>query len=219
MEFLNLSLFSVVSIYLFLISCTVPIQQNVNQVRGKPIGIKKIAFIPFSSEQRYSVEESASNTIASEKEQFLTNALYSQLVPKVKGVNIVPIENSTALFANVEKENPQLAYKDVALRVGKGVGADAVLIGNVIAYTEREGTQFAIVSPASVAFDVKLLGTASGETIWENYFTETQKPLFENVTEVGKFFKRKGTWVTADEIATEGVKEVADKLSKFLEQE
>jgi len=219
MKFLNLFIFSVVSIYLFLISCTVPIQQGKNQVSGKPMGIKKIAFIPFSSEQRYSVDESASNAIPSEKEQFLTDALYSQLVPKVKGVNIVPIESSTSQFVNVEKENPLLTYKDVALRVGKGLGADAVLIGNVIAYKEREGTQFAIVSPASVAFDVQLLSTANGGTIWENYFTETQKPLFENVTEVGKFFKRKGTWVTADEIATEGVREVADRLSKFLEQE
>jgi hypothetical protein len=218
MKFLNLSSFPVVSIYLFLVSCATPIQQGVSQFPGKLIGVQKIALIPFSSDQRYLEEESTSDKIPSEKEQFLTDALYSQLVTKVKGVNIVTIENSTSQFVNVEKENPQLIYKDAALRVGKGLGADAVLIGIVIVYKEREGTGLSVISPASVAFDVQLLNTTNGETIWENYFTETQKPLFDNVTEVGKFFKRKGTWVTADEIATEGVQEVVDKLSKFLEQ-
>ena len=219
MKFLNLSLFSVVSIYLSLVSCAAPIQQELGQVPGKLIGIKKIALIPFSSEQGYSEEESTSYKIPSEKEQFLTNALYNQLVPRVKRVDVVSIESSTSQFANVEKENPQLTYKDAALRVGKGLGVDAVLIGNVFVYKEREGNELSIVSPASVAFDVELLNTANGEPIWRNYFTETQKPLFENVTEVGKFFKRKGTWVTADKIATEGVQEVVDKLSKFLEQQ
>jgi len=83
---------------------------------------------------------------------------------------------------------------------------------------EREGGELGVSSPASVAFGVELLTTANGEMLWENYFAETQKPLFENVAEVGKFFKRKGRWISVDELAKEGVIEVVDNLNKFLEQ-
>lgn len=213
MKSINLYLHSVVLICLFIISCTVPIQRVEKvpeRVSGKSveINVKAIALIPFSSEEE----------IASEKEGFMTSALHNELLSKIKKVGTISLDNTISEFENVKKKNPGLTYKEAALKVGKSLGADAVLIGNIFVYREREGTELSIVSPASVAFGVQLLNTVNGEVIWETYFTETQKPLFENVAEVGKFFKRKGMWVTADEIATEGVQEVVDKLGKFLEQ-
>src|SRR3989304_340653 len=83
-------------------------------------------------------------------------------------------------------------------------------------YMEREGGELGVSSPASVAFGVELLTTANGEMLWESYFAETQKPLFENVIEVCKFFKRKGRWISVDELAKEGVIEVVDNLNKKL---
>jgi peptidoglycan-synthase activator LpoB len=217
MKFFNLCLISATLICFFIISCATPIQE-VNRGSKNPLEIKKIVLIPFFSQPGYSEEESTSYPVTSEKEQFLTNALYNGLASKEKRVNIVSIEISASEFADVKKESPSLTSKDTALKVGKGLGADAILIGNIFVYREREGTELSVVSPASVAFDVQLLNTADGGIIWETYFTETQKPLLENVGEVGKFIKRKGKWVTADELAKEGVEEIADKLSKFLEQ-
>ncbi len=217
MKFLNLSLFSIIAICFFMISCTVPLQET-ERVSKKPIEIKKIVLIPFSYEPRYSVEESASYLVVPDKEKFLTDALYNGLAPKVKGVDIASLDGSMSEFAKVKKENPGLTYKEIALKVGRNLGADAVLVGNIFVYKERGGTELSIVSPASVAFDVELLSIAIGEKIWEDYFTETQQPLLENVAEFGKFIKRKGRWVTADELAKEGVEEVLDKLNKFLEQ-
>jgi hypothetical protein len=216
MKFLNISLFSIIAICFFTVSCTVPIQKT-EQVSKKPTQIKKIALIPFSYKPRYSVEESASYLVVPDKEKFLTNALYNGLATKVKGVDIDSLDGSISEFAKTKKENPGLTYKEIALKVGKNLGADAVLIGDIFVYREREGTELSIVSPASVAFDVQLLSIAIGETIWEDYFTETQQPLLENVAEFGKFIKRKGRWVTADELAKEGAEEVVDKLNKFLE--
>lgn len=213
MKSINPYSLSLALICMFIISCTVPIQRAEKvpeRVPGKSVGInvKTIALIPFSSEEE----------ITSRKEGFLTSALHNELLSKIKGVSIISLDNSIAEFENVKKKNPELTYREAALKAGKDLGADAVLIGNIFVYREREGTGLSVVSPASVAFGVQLMNTANGEVVWDTYFTETQKPLFENVAEVGKFFKRKGKWVTADEIATEGIQEVADNLSKFLEQ-
>ncbi|MER3447855.1 MAG: hypothetical protein C4291_13955 [Candidatus Dadabacteria bacterium] len=174
--------------------------------RSVKMNIKAIALIPFSSE----------NEIPPGKKGFLTSALHNEILSKIKKVSIISLDNSISEFEDVEKKNPGLTYEEAAIKAGKNLGADAVLIGNIFVYKEREGAELSIVSPASVAFGVQLINTANGGVIWETYFTETQKPLLENVAEIGKFIKRKGRWVTADEIAKEGVQEVVDKLSKFL---
>jgi PBP1b-binding outer membrane lipoprotein LpoB len=213
MKSINLYLLSAALICVFIISCTVPIE-DVGKVpervpeKSVKMNIKAIALIPFSSEEG----------IPPEKEGFLTSALHNELLSKIKKVAIISLDNSISEFEDVRKKNPNLTYEEAAIKAGKNLGADAVLIGNIFVYREREGAELSIVSPASVAFGVQLMNTADGEVVWDTYFTETQKPLFENVAEVGKFFKRKGKWVTADEIATEGIHEVADNLSKFLEQ-
>jgi hypothetical protein len=156
--------------------------------------------------------------VITQKEQFLTNALYNELIARLKTVSVFSLELSTEEFIKVKKENPGLIYRDIALRVGKNMGADALLIGNIVEYRERQGGELGVESPASVAFDVELLNTANGERIWEYYFTETQRPLLENVAELGKFIKRRGKWITADRLAKEGIVEVVHELNKFLEQ-
>ncbi len=213
MKSINPYSLSVALICVFIVSCTVPIQKSEKvpervPVKSTGVNVKTIALIPFASEEG----------VASEKEGFLTSGLHNELLSKIKGVGIISLDNSISKFEDVKKKNPELTYREAALKTGKDLGADAILIGNIFVYREREGTGLSVVSPASVAFGVQLMNTADGEVVWDTYFTETQKPLFENVAEVGKFFKRKGQWVTADEIATEGIHEVADNLSKFLEQ-
>lgn len=211
MRSIDLYLMSVVLICLFIVSCTVPIEDMEKVPERAPeksvkMNIRAIALIPFLSEEG----------IQPGKEEFLTSALHNELLSKIKKVSIVSLDNSISEFGELRKKNPGLTYEEAAIKAGKNLGADAVLIGNIFVYKEREGAELSIVSPASVAFGIQLINTANGGIIWETYFTETQKPLLENIAEIGKFIKRKGRWVTADEIATEGVQEVVDRLSKFL---
>ncbi len=211
MRLFNLFSFSIA--LFFILSCSVPIQRaekGPQRVALKPaeVDIKKIVLVPFSSDTE----------VAPSKEQYMTDILYNELISKILKVNIVPLEISTSEFSRLKTENPDLPDKEVAVKVGSNLGAQAVLVGNIFAYTEREGGELGVSSPASVAFGVDLVNTANGEKIWENYFAETQKPLFENVAEVGKFFKRKGKWISADELVKEGVIEIVDNLNKFLEQ-
>lgn len=215
MKTFNFFSYSITLFCIFIFSCSVPIQKvekSPQAVSERPVyvsvEIKKIALVPFSSDTE----------IPLDKERYMTDIFYNELISKVLKVNIIPLESSASEFTRLQAEYPELPDRELAVKVANNLGAQGVLIGRIVAYSEREGGELGVSSPASIAFSVDLLNTANGEKIWENYFAETQRPLFENVIEVGKFFKRRGRWISADELAKEGVIEVVDELNKFLEQ-
>ncbi len=95
---------------------------------------------------------------------------------------------------------------------GRLLGADAVMIGHLYRFRERIGTTYSVVSPASVAFDLHLIGVSSGRVLWSGHVDETQRSLSENLFEIGTFIKRKGEWVAADALATSGLDDLLIKL-------
>ncbi|NIM98574.1 MAG: hypothetical protein GTO24_10985 [candidate division Zixibacteria bacterium] len=66
-------------------------------------------------------------------------------------------------------------------------------------------------SPASVAFAVYLIDVASGKLLWTGKFSETQRTLSDNVLDTWAFVKKGAKWLSADELASYGVKEVLKK--------
>jgi hypothetical protein len=47
--------------------------------------------------------------------------------------------------------------------------------------------------------------------LWKGRFEETQKSLSENILEAKSFFKKGAKWLTADDLALYGVKEIFRK--------
>ena len=176
--------------------------------------IKSIALIPFTSKSSFS--ESMPEEIVEQKERYLTVSLYDALSAELMRIQITPLQKSEAEFLNVKAGNPKSYYREQAVNAGKSLGVDAVMIGVISEYTEREGSAVGVESPAAVTFSVEVLDTRDGRTIWENYFKERQKPLLENVYEIGKFFKRGAKWITADELTKEGTRKTAAEFSQFL---
>lgn len=90
-----------------------------------------------------------------------------------------------------------------------------LLLLTVYRFEERRGSNLAVDRPASVGFHVHLYkGSALVKTV---VFDETQQPLSDNVLKLGTFLKRGGKWITADQLAQEGVQKVVDQLEKDLE--
>jgi len=94
---------------------------------------------------------------------------------------------------------------DMLREIGLAFGADAVLAGYLYRWQEREGTDFAVNRPASVAFSFNLLSPPSGELIWHNKFDKTQQSLTENIFDFKTFVKGKGRWMTARQLAEIGL--------------
>lgn len=90
---------------------------------------------------------------------------------------------------------------------------------NVLIYRfqERQGGNFSVVRPASVGFHVHLF--EGGRLVDVFVFDETQQPLSDNVFRFFTFLKRGGRWITAGELAREGVHKAIDALSGNLKEE
>ncbi len=126
------------------------------------------------------------------------------------GYSIIPYDDETK-----EKLSPQGTLPiDLVKSIGEKTGAEAVLTGVVTRYEEREGGPLGVKKPASVGFEVNLIGTLDGTLLWHGRYAETQKSLVEDLSMIFTFFKRRGKWLTAEELAKEGVEEVLKTLPK-----
>lgn len=196
---------------LYLASCAGTVSEK-GSYSKKPVEIHKIVVVPMFT------NPGVRDQIPEERSRFLTSELYQELNNKIKGKTIVALGTSTDEFMKLKEENPELGYLNLAMEVGKNLNSDSVLIGNISTFREREGGELGTSAPASVAFGVQLINPNTGERLWEAYYAETQETLLQNVTKIGKFFKRKGKWVTANQLAKEGVIDVVDDLAIFLGQ-
>lgn len=97
---------------------------------------------------------------------------------------------------------------------GRLMGADAVMTGHLYRFNERIGTTYSVVSPASVAFDLHLISVSNGRILWAGHVDEIQQALSENLFELDSFIKRKGEWVSANDLATSGLDDLLFKLFK-----
>lgn len=96
------------------------------------------------------------------------------------------------------------------IHIGQSHGADGLMIGYIFRFEDRQGFDYAAKMPASVAFDLHLICIQTGEVIWQETFDETQAPLSENLFNIDTFIQRKGRWVSADEMAAEGLADLLD---------
>lgn len=128
-------------------------------------------------------------------------------------INIVYPDQSSMDSDDFKSGNVSMAHEVNKLtESGRLMGADAVMIGHLYRFSERIGTTYSVVSPASVAFDLHLIGVKSGRVLWAGHVDETQRSLSENLFEIGSFIKRRGEWVSADELATSGFDDLLIKL-------
>lgn len=96
-----------------------------------------------------------------------------------------------------------LALEEAARQVAHRLSADAALVGRVLIYQERVGSKLG-AEPATVGFEVKLVGT-DGAILWVGNYYEKQRPMNEDF--VG-FLERGGVFVTADQLAEYGAERV-----------
>jgi hypothetical protein len=119
---------------------------------------------------------------------------------------------SQALVAKTYAQLPLDDRRDTPLalsqKMGKLLDANLMAVGTVWRYRERVGGAGAVSSPASVAFALHLVDVESGKILWSKSFVQTQRSLSENILNAKAFFDQGAKWLTADELASFGVKEI-----------
>lgn len=96
---------------------------------------------------------------------------------------------------------------DIARIIGENINCNAILETRIWKYSERVGNKWSVDSPASAAFDFRLIGTEKGALLWSAKFDETQVPVLENLYNWSKAQTRGFTWITAGELMHEGMRE------------
>ncbi len=91
--------------------------------------------------------------------------------------------------------------------LGSKLDSDAVLEVTVTRFRERDGSDLAVNSPASAAFEMVLTQVDSGAVLWAASFDETQEALSSNLLSLGKARNRGFKWITVEELVRQGLKE------------
>ena len=178
---------------------TPQVRESINQSIPVPPGARRsdmtIAVSPSTDQyvrQTVTVPVDAGATV--------TQLLWSQLRAR-QGVMVLPPSDASKALAS--HTAPQIsAGQSQAVMVAKQLKADASLIGQVLVYQERVGGRFGASPPATVGFEVQVVA-ADGQVLWEGNYYEQQRPMIEDVM---GFIERRGVFVTAEELASYGVK-------------
>jgi len=122
--------------------------------------------------------------------------------------SVIPPYQSDLVHQKVKSENTRLPVTKQLQRVGQALEVDGVVAGYVSCFRERVGYKYSAERPASVTFGVYLIRVSDGEMVWGNIYDKTQQSLSENVLQASTFFSRGLKWVTAQELAEDGVDEM-----------
>lgn len=96
--------------------------------------------------------------------------------------------------------------------IGRCMGVDLLIVPQLLEYREREGGDYGVINPAKVVMDTFVLDVRNESLISRSRFDETQSSLASNLLEADKFFKRHGKWITAHDLAREGMEKAVKEL-------
>lgn len=107
-------------------------------------------------------------------------------------------------------EQPQALPVWVAY--GKKHNAQMLLVPQVLNWNEREGSNAGVTRSAHVRIEFFLINIATGSIANRSVFEEKQEGLVDNLLNVHSFIKRKGQWITAEELSVEGMRKALKDL-------
>ncbi|MFO7785248.1 MAG: hypothetical protein R6V25_11495 [Desulfatiglandales bacterium] len=119
--------------------------------------------------------------------------------------DLVSPAQAQGVISSLMSTHSTISEIEILKRTGKAFSADAVLAGYLYRWEERVGGDYAVKTPASVAFDLHLIRPSDGASLWKERFDMTQKSLSENLLEMDTFLEGHGKWMTADQMADVGL--------------
>lgn len=142
--------------------------------------------------------------------ELLTSRLFDRIRQNER-YEIIGPNQAKGVFASIVSSDQGIRDREVFGKIGRSFSADTVVAGYVYRWREREGTNYSVRRPASVAFDLYLIEPEESAVIWGGKYDKTQRSLSENILDVGTFLKGKGRWMTVSELADIGLTELLEE--------
>jgi len=208
---------------LFFILCVVCGCQGASGVsttlkdEGK-VAFKRIAVVPFQSIRQEDADIKTvrcpvcglvfrTESYAKDSETVVESIFLDRLKDE-KSFALIPPDRVGGIYEGVTGSLFKADILDVLKKVGAELEADGIILGYVYRFRERKGFSLSVEKPASVAFEIHLIRVSDGAIVWRGIFDKTQTSLMENLLQIASFIKEGGKWVTAKELAAEGMDEV-----------
>ena len=138
--------------------------------------------------------------------------LLQQKVEAIGTFEVLPIEKMEEALSHWDKKQFEEKLIPSSIQLGKELNVDFIIVGFLFRFEERIGSPIGVEKPASAGFDIHLFRLRDGIEVWQGKFDETQRPLSENLFKIGSFFRRKASWLTAEELASVGMDEMLKRL-------
>ena len=212
----------VLGVALLSLGCVQSVRQSAHPAlreRQKPV--QKIAIAPFTVSRRLLDAPGRFGGSSAELSAQLLARHTAETLSR-RGARIVPASDVelALLGAGIEtKGRPgaeaRLVPPQVARVVAQEFGADALLVGELLRWKEREGLSGASERGATVGFELTLFDAPTGQRLWTAAFDQTQRPLGENVLDAGRLPGGGARWLTAEELARWGAEETAKQVPLY----
>ena len=145
----------------------------------------------------------------------MVQEIFINKLSAAREVEIIPLEKTESVYKRISSESFKEPLGSTLKRVGQELKTDFIAAGFVYRYVERVGYPFSSERPASVAYEIHLLETLNGDDIWRGFFDRTQKSLMEDVLQISSFFRGGGKWLTAHQLAEQGMDEIFRTMPDF----
>jgi hypothetical protein len=158
---------------------------------------------------------SSSSGIILKGSEKIIEEIFVDKLSELKGLELIPSDKVEGVYKRIASESIKEPLMKRLRKAGNEIGADFLAVGYVYRYTERVGYKYSSEHPASVVFEIHLIKTSDGSLIWRGFFDKTQKSLMEDVFQISSFFKGGGKWLTARQLAEQGMGKVFETFPNF----
>ncbi len=147
--------------------------------------------------------------------QKVVEELLMEELKDFKTIEIIPQEKVAGIYQRVSAESLKMPLLEILKKTGAELDTDLIAVGYVFRYVERIGYDYSAEKAASVAFEINFVNPKDGSIIWRGVFDKTQKSLMEDVFQIGSFFKGGGKWLTAHDLAKQGINKSLETFGGF----
>jgi hypothetical protein len=127
------------------------------------------------------------------------------------GERVVPFTKSREIYGVLPKDDRLDTPLSVTKKLGEALEANLMVLGTVRKYRRRTADTGDGYRAVAVAFAVYLVDVLSGKVLWKERFAESQSSFSDDILRRRKGVKKGMTWLTADEMARRGVKEIFER--------
>lgn len=215
-----------VVIVLMLTGCSLPDRVAVLSTQGDYSPFQRVAVLTFQHVPADAVSAKAPK-IANARADALPDRTDPEVARIIQEIFHLKVQGRPGYYFVDEVELGRI-YKKIAPEgfpeedrasffrsLAKELNVDGLITGNVYRYRDRLGRSYSAQYPASVAFEIGLVSAGDGTLVWRGIFDKTQKSLLENLLDISSFYRQRGRWVTARELAEEGMEDIIQRIPVF----